>query len=165
MGGKLSRDIIIHFNEDSGKLVCSTVDHTLTAPLLAQALPLEVPIANFQAKGADEAERALGAGLFALLDTYAKVKIGLRDYKSIANVWASEQDRDLTAKSDGGDSAAKYELALQKAAEGMKEKSRSSMEEADRLLRDAARLGNLEAAEYLEKRWPTLKARSDSSFK
>src|SRR2546425_13192175 len=94
MGGKLSRDIIIHFNEDSGKLVCSTVDHTLTAPLLAQALPLEGPIANFEAKGADEAERALGAGLVALLDTDAQRKIGLRDYKSIGSHWAREEDRD-----------------------------------------------------------------------
>jgi hypothetical protein len=162
---KMSRDIIVHYDEDAGKLICSTVEHRLTASLLAGALPLEMPIANIKNKGADEAERILGASLFALIDIHSKNKIGLRDYKSMPTEWENEYADELARKAAQGDAAAKYELAMHKVADGLRSKSRSKMNEADLLLREAASLGNDEATEYVAKMWPVLKERSDSSFK
>jgi len=161
----MTRDIIVRFDEETGKLVCSTVDKKLTGLLLQQALPLEISVVDLRAKGPDEAERALGAGIFALIDLHTKQKIGLRDYKTLADNWALRLGQELEQKADKGDSVAKYELALQLVAEGLSAKSRSKMELAHQLLVDAVALGNLEAKDYLDNLWPTLKARADRTFK
>lgn len=46
--------------------------------------------------------------------------------------------------------------------EGMREKSKKKMQEADALLQFGANAGNAEAAEYLADLWPSLKARAQS---
>ena len=46
----MSRDIIVHYDAAEGKIVCCTVDATLTAALRAKALPLETPIDTFQSQ-------------------------------------------------------------------------------------------------------------------
>ena len=159
---RMARDIIVHYDEDTGKLVCSTVDRALTAPLLAGALPLEISVEELERKGADEAEKVFGAGIFALIDIHATKKIGLRDYRTISNNWAILHGQNLTDQDHG---TAKYELALQMVAEGLRGKSRAKMEQADRLLRDAVSIGNSQAKEYLQNLWPSLKERSDRTFK
>jgi hypothetical protein len=155
----MSRDIIIHYDEAAGKIVCSTVDRALTGPLLANALPLETSIEHFNTLGADEAERSLGAGVFALLDISAKKKIGLRDYKLNSAKIEEEIDADLEQRSRKGDRVAQYELAMQLIAEGLRGKSKKNMALADELLREAAAGGNAEANEYLTELWPSLRAR------
>lgn len=157
----MSRDIIIHYDEAAGKIVCSTVDHALTRPLLANALPLETSIEHFKLQGAEEAERSLGAGIFALLDISAKQKIGLRDYKVNAAKIEAENAADLAQRARKGDTAAQYELAMQLIAEGLRGKSKKNMAPADELLRKAAAGGNAEANEYLTELWPSLRARFD----
>ena len=91
----MGRDIIVHYDAASGKIVCSTVDEALTAPLLAKALPLETSVEAFKARGPDEAERTLGAGIFALLDLSCDPKIGIRDYKADTAKWEAENTKDL----------------------------------------------------------------------
>lgn len=54
------------------------------------------------------------------------------------------------------------ERAMALITEGMREKSKKKMQEADVLLQLAAGAGNAEAAEYLADLWPSLKARAQS---
>lgn len=155
----MSRDIIIHYDETAGKIVCSTVDHTLTAPLLEDALPLETDVSHFKSQNPDEAERLLGAGVFALLDISAQKKIGLRDYKNGYAKIETEITVDLQQRSAMGNAEAQYELALQLVAEGLRWKSKRKMQEAEDLLKKAAGAGYVEAVDYLTDLWPALKAR------
>ena len=161
----MSRDIIVHYDAAEGKIVCCTVDATLTAALRAKALPLETPIDTFKAKGPDEAERSLGAGIFALLDVSCDPKIGIRDYKAETVKWEAENTQELEQKSAAGDSQALFDLAMEKVTKGLRAKSKNFMNEADDLLRKAVAAGNSEAAQYLADLWPALKERSDRSFK
>jgi hypothetical protein len=157
----MSRDVIIHYDEAAGKIVCSTVEHASVAPLLAKALPLETSLEEFKARGPDEAERSLGAGVFALLDLSAKQKIGIRDYKAATAKWETENAAELQQRMIGGDATAMYEQALEFISVGLRAKSKKKMKEADQLLQKAAAAGNTEAAEYLTELWPALKARSE----
>lgn len=160
----MSRDIVIHYDEAGGKIVVSTVEHSLTTPLLAKALPLETSIDTFKAKSPDEAERVLGAGIFALLDLASHTKIGIRDYSVSTAEWGGEITDELKTKSAAGDTTAQLELAMEMITEGLRLKSKKRMDEADILLRRAVAGGNTEAAEYLDNLWPALKARSDRNF-
>jgi hypothetical protein len=169
----MSRDIIIHYDEEDRKIVVSTVEHSLTIPLLAKALPLETMIDTFKAKNPDEAERALGAGIFALLDLSSYQKIGIRDYSEsmaeknmdITDEWEAEVTEELEKRSAAGDAVAQYELAMELITQGLRLKSKKKMDEADELLRNSVASGNVGAAEYLADLWPALKDRSDRSFK
>lgn len=161
----MNRDVIIHYDEVAGKIVCSTVEHALTAPLLAKALPLETPIDALKAKSPDEAERTLGAGIFALLDLSSHTKIGIRDYSATTAEWEAEHTAELEHKSAAGDAAAQYELAMEIITQGLRSKSKKKMNEADALLRRAVAGGHIEAADYLANLWPALKERSDRGFK
>lgn len=169
----MSRDIIIHYDEVDRKIVVSTVEHSLTEPLLANALPLETMIDTFKAKNPDEAERALGAGIFALLDLSSYPKIGIRDYNEsmaepdidISVKWEVEVTEELKKRAALGDAVAQYELAMELITQGLRLKSKKKMDEAGALLQSAFTSGNIEAAEYLADFWPALKDRSDRSFK
>lgn len=165
----MSRDIIIHYDAIGGKIVCCTVDSTLTAPLRAEAFPLQTPIDMFRSKDADEAEKSLGAGIFALLDIANEPKIRIRDYSADAEAvvaqWETENTNDLERKAAAGDSQALFDLAVEKVAKGLRTKSKVLMNEADDLLRKAVASGHTEAIEFLASQWPALRARSDTSFK
>lgn len=161
----MSRDIIVHYDEVAGKIVCSTVDPGLTAPLLAKALPLEMQLEDLKTKTPDEAERAFGAGIFALLDLSSQIKTGIRDYSSDTTKWEIDHAEELEQRSVAGDPSAQYELAMEIITQGLRAKSKKKMNEADVLLRRAVAAGHVEAAEYLAELWPALKDRSDRSFK
>lgn len=161
----MSRDIIVHYDEAAGMIVCSTVDQALTASLRAKAFPLETSVDAFKARGPDEAERTLGAGIFALLDLSCDPKIGIRDYKADTAKWDAENTKELEQKSATGDGAAQFDLAMEKITQGLLKKSKKLMNEADSLLQSAVAAGHAEAAEYSVNLWPSLKERSDKSFK
>lgn len=161
----MSRDIIIHYDEAAGKIVCSTVDHALTAPLLAKAFPLETDVEQFKAKGPDEAERSFGAGVFALLELGATQKLGIRDYRADTAKWEAEITNELQQKSGVGDAAAQFQLAMEVITQALRAKSKKKMMEAEVLLRKAAEAGDVEAVEYLANLWPALKARSEHGYK
>lgn len=161
----MARDIVIHYDEAAQKIVVSTIEHALTAPLLAKALPMETSVEALKAKSPDEAERDLGAGLFALLDLSSHSKIGIRDYSATTDAWEAEHTEELEQKSAAGDAAAQFNLAVEIVTVGLRTRSKKKMDEADALLRRAAAAGNEEAAEYLADLWPALKERSDRSFK
>ena len=165
----MSRDIIIHYDATEAKIVCCTVDATLTASLRAEAFPLETPLQMFTTRGADEAERSLGAGIFALLDSVNEPKIGIRNYKAISEAdtaqWEAEEVQELEHRAAAGDSQALFDLAVQKVANGLRTKSKNLMNEADELLQKSVAAGHTEAARYWSELWPALKARSDKRFK
>lgn len=159
------RDIVIHYDETAEKIIVSTVDHALTAPLLAKALPIETSIEALKAKNPDEAERDLGAGIFALLDLSSHSKIRIRDYGTATDEWEAEHTKELEQKSAAGDATAQFNLAMEVITEGLRTKLKRKMDEADTLLRRAVAGGNAEAAEYLTNLWPALKDRADRCFK
>lgn len=165
----MSRDIIVHYDAVERKIVCCTVDSASTAVLRAEAFPLETPIEILHAKDPDEAERSLGAAIFALLDLSNDPKIGVRDYRADAGAdtaqWEAENTRDLERRSAAGDSQALFDLAVEKAAKGLRTKSKKLMNEADDLLRKSVAAGHAEAARYLTDLWPALKSRSDAGFR
>lgn len=160
----MSRDIVVHYDEAGGKIVVSTIEHSLTAPLLLKALPLESLIDTFKAKSPDEAERVLGASIFALLDLSSHTKIGIRDYSETSAEWEDEIADELKSKAAAGDVTAQFELAMEAITEGLRMKSRKRMDEADALLKRAVAGGNAEAVEYFANLWPALKERSDRNF-
>ena len=153
----MNRDIIIHYDVDQQKIVCCTVDSTLTAALRAKGFSLETPIETLKTKTPDEAEQKFGAGILALLDVSASPKIGIRNYKEEASKWENEN-------SVAHDNQDIFDLAMGKITLGLRSKSKSLMNEADRLLLQAAAQGHTEATQYLTDLWPALKRRSDSGF-
>lgn len=161
----MSRDIVIHYDEAAGRIVCSTVEHSLTKRLLADALPLETPVAVLKSKSADEAERTFGAVILALLDLSSHTKIGIRDYSMDTSEWDAEYTDELEQQSATGDTNAQYNLAMQFIAEGLNEKSREKMGRAEALLQQAVASGHAEAVEYFTNLWPALRDRSDRGFK
>lgn len=160
----MGRDIIIHYDETAGKIVCSTVEHSLTRKLLSESLPLETEVDALRAKNVDEAERTFGAAILALLDLSSHTKIGIRDYSVDTDDWDAEHTDELEQKSAAGDMTAQYELAMQFIAEGLSEKSKQKMDRAEALLLRAVASGNTEAEEYFSNLWPALKDRSDRNF-
>jgi hypothetical protein len=157
----MNRDIIIHYDETAEKIVVSTVEHAMTKSLLAEALPLETPVSAFRSQDPNEAERMLGAGIFALIDLSSSVKIAIRDYSAVDLEWDMEHTESLESKATVGDPSAQFELAMEKITQGLRTKSKVKMEEADALLQLAVAGGNDEAAAYVTDLWPSLKARSE----
>jgi hypothetical protein len=119
---------------------------------------------------ANQFEHQIGVALLAFLSaTYSSDAFHLGQYrdaaKNLTGKWEAERSQDLKSKSAKGDAAAKYELAMQRIAQGLRTKSRAAMNEADVLIKEAASSGDRQASEYLANLWPALKDRSDRSFK
>lgn len=115
-------------------------------------------------------EHEIGVALLAFLSaTYSSAVFHLDQYrnaaKNLTGKWEVERTQELQSKSATGDAAAKYELGMQRIAQGLRAKSRAAMNEADTLIKEAAKLGSPEATEYLVNLWPALKDRSDRTFK
>jgi hypothetical protein len=114
-------------------------------------------------------EHQLGVALLSFLSaTYQSAEFHLDNYRDAAKEVAAQLQPEilngLVEKSNAGDSAAKYKLAMHRIAEGLRAKSRASMREAESLLQEAAKLGDADAAEYLSNLWPALRKRSDRTF-
>lgn len=161
---KRKKDIVVHYDEDAQTLTCFSVDALLLAEFRAKALPLETNTSVYQALSPEEAERMFGASIFALVDLHSVKKIGIRDYKSLADEqFARMMSGDAEAASD--EAQAKYELALEKIAGGLRSKSWGAMDGAEALLQESAALGCQEAIEYLTTLWPALESRAKRGFR
>jgi hypothetical protein len=159
----MNRDIIICYDSAAGKIVCSTVGHDLTAPLVQQALPLERDVEKFRGMSPDDAEKMLGAVIFALLDLSCSPKIGIRDYAALTSEFFALATT-AGKKKEALPGAEEFEQAMEKVTIGLRHKSKSEMNAAEGLLTQAASLGHLEAQQYLSDLWPPLKKRSDASY-
>ena len=115
---------------------------------------LELPLDLTKAKGPDEAEKAIGASVFAFIDFHNREKIGLRDYDQLLAQHTSQQK--LAAGE--GDADAQFELAMDHIKKAMKKYSPTDIRRAESYLRWAAEHGSSVAAEYLQHQWERIKA-------
>jgi hypothetical protein len=129
-------------------------------------------ISEEDAAAAEDAtlEHHLGLALLSFLSaTYTSSAFRLGEYRDAAKAFAdqlqAERKQELEDRTSEGDATAMYERAMQRVAEGLRAKSRAAMNEAEVLFEQAAAHGNVDAAEYLSNLWPSLKERSDRTFK
>jgi TPR repeat protein len=118
--------------------------------------PLEVPVSTYLDAGPDEAEKMMGAGIFAMLDFHATKKIGLRDYAEQAGVRVQTDAVCVENDAKAGDPQAQYFHALDLFNRGVRTGSASDIQEAEVWLSRAAEAGNREA--HLSKHWERNKA-------
>ena len=149
-----TKDFLIHYDESGQEIVFSEVDAISGNKRFA----FKVPLALYQKKGADEAERIMGETVFTFFDRWADVKMGLRNYvKETKEALASGVvDTERLAKE--GDAEAQYQLAIECFTDGVRSRSAAKLEEAESWLRKAAAGGYKTAIDYLEKHWAREKA-------
>lgn len=94
-----------------------------------------------------EFEHQIGVSLLSFLSaTYSSTVFHLEQYrdaaKHVTGQWEAERTQELQGKSAKGNATAKYELGMQKVAQGLRTKSAITMNEAEMLFKEAATLGN-----------------------
>lgn len=78
-------DLLIHYDEESQKLVLYSVDANSTAGIRAKEFDGVCPeVEYFTSMPAEEAEMKLGGLVFSLIDLGAVKKIGIREYEEKA---------------------------------------------------------------------------------
>lgn len=150
---KIKRDLLIHFDERGKAIVCYSIDEASSLKLREKEFPLAVPLATYIEAGADEAEKMMGAGIFALLELHSKSKIGLRNY---ANEAIRERDinfDEIEAKAKKGDPECQYFLALELFHIGVRNRDRKNIELAGDWLKKSAEANHPAAVDYLKNHW------------
>jgi hypothetical protein len=124
----------------------------------APVFEVKVPVSLFQEQDAQSAERMMGAAVFAFLDRRATHKIGVRPYEAESQDALRQMRDHLKEGAQSGDPEAQFHLALDRFADAVRNRSIAQLDEADSLIRSAARGGHQEARQYLESHWPREKA-------
>lgn len=149
-----TRDLLIHYDESGQEIVFSEVDAISGNKRFA----FKVPLALYQERGADEAERTMGETVFTFFDRWADVKMGLRNYVEEAKEALTKGVEDTEKLAKEGDAEAQYQLAIECFTDGVRGRSATKLEEAESWLRKAAAGGCKTAIDYLEKFWERDKA-------
>ncbi len=151
------RDILLHFDEEMGEIIFYTVDAERVAEIRQREFDgARSDINWFQEQTADEAEKALGAMVFSLIESFSLKKIGIRDYEALNQEAHQQYVAELEAQAASGNPEALYNLFIERHSRALREKSLESLEEAERLLRESAALGHEEARDCLENDWQLL---------
>ena len=119
---------------------------------------IKVPLSLYQEKSPDEAEQVMGATIFAFLDRWADVKIGVRDYALEARESLADMRRDIAKRANDGDADAQYQIAMECFDSGVLSRTKTKIEEAEVWLNKASANGSIQATEYLSKHWERDKA-------
>lgn len=119
---------------------------------------IKVPLSLYQEKLPDEAERVMGATIFAFFDRWADVKIGIREYAIEARESLADMRRDIVKRANDGDADAQYQIAMECFDSGVLNRAKAKIEEAEVWLNKASANGSIQAAEYLSKHWERDKA-------
>lgn len=152
----VKRDIVIHYDEDQGKVIFYSAVVELTAAIRADAFDGVSPTVDEMRKGTpEEAEQRLGRLVFSLLDLGAIKRIGVRDYEAEANEMHAEWVEELETKAIS-DSEAQFFLSMELHRKAMTEGSAELLARADLLLRQAADAGYADAKAKLAETWPDL---------
>ena len=149
----MKRDLLIEYDESLQEIRFYEVSNQS-----ARKFEIKVPVSLLTEHTADSAERMLGAAVFAFLDRRATKKIGVRDYAAEAAASVLKTREVMQKQATDGDAGAKYHLALDRLAQGLRNRSLMQIEEAEALLLAAAAGGNTDAKDYLEKHWQREKA-------
>ena len=155
------RDIVIHYDEDSQKIIFFSTNTSNTQTIRAKEFDGVCPeVEFFKTLPPDVAEQKLGGMLFALLDLHSRKKVGIRDYAAEAEeanqLWVHE----LEEEAKNNDPEAQYHLFMHLHSAAMKTYSLPDLTRAESLLFASAAQGYAEAQASLDS-WPDLKAAAE----
>jgi hypothetical protein len=160
MAGK-KRDLVIHFDEQLGKVIFYSTDVENTAAIRAKEFDGVCPeVAILREGSADEAEMKLGRLVFSLIDLNSATKIGIRDYEAEANRAREVFVAECEQQAEAGDPDAQHQLSMELRRKAIKDRSLVVLARAEALLRMSAAQGHAGALSILES-WPDLKATAE----
>ena len=155
------RDLLIHYDEESQKLVLYSVDTDSTTQIRTKEFDGVCPeVEYFKSMPAEEAEMKLGGLVFSLIDLGSLTKIGIRDYEAGAEEGHAQYVQGLEREAEGNDPDAQYHLFIHLHSVAMKTLSADALGRAEKLLQAAAAQGHESALSSLES-WPLLKAAAE----
>ena len=155
---KKKRDLVIHYDEESQKVIFYSTDISNTEIIRAKEFDGVSPeVEFFKSETPEMAEQKLGSMVFALLDLYSQKKIGIRDYAAEADEALMLRVEELEEEVKHNDPELQYELFHLLHSLSMKNYSLSDLARAEDFLLASAAQGYAEAKESFEN-WPELKA-------
>lgn len=155
---KRKRDLVIHYDEEKGVVICYSTDTSNTQNIREKEFGLEVAVSVYKNAGSDEAEKMMGAGIFSLLDLHSISPIGIRDYKELSNSFVEENQEQLESAAQSGNAEAQYCLAIEWFTEGVRNGDLDQIEQAEVWLKRSADSGFPDAVTYLNEHWERDKA-------
>lgn len=160
MAGK-KRDLVIHYDEQLGKVIFYSADVESTAAIRAKEFGGVCPaVAVLREGSAEEAEMKLGRLVFSFIDLYSVEKIGIRDYEAEAAELHAADIAECEKQAQFGDSDAQHQLFMDLHSRAIKNGSLADLTRAETLLRASASQGHPGAILSLES-WPVLKAAAE----
>jgi hypothetical protein len=154
---KQKRDLLIHYDEANGKLIFYSIGTCDTESIRANTFDGVCPdVAFFKGKTADEAERTLGAMVFANLDHSSIDRIRIRDYEMESALVRQVYVAELEVAAQEGDPEAQYHLSIEYHSRALRYGILSDLQRAESLLLASADAGWAGAIELLGN-WPLLK--------
>ena len=155
------RDLLIHYDEESQKLILYSVDANSTATIRLEGFDGVCPeIQFFKSMPAEEAELKLGGLVFSLIDLGSLKKIGIREYAAEAAEGYKQYVAELERQVGQNDPQAQYSLFIHMHSVAMKTLSTTALARAEELLKSAAAQGYEDAQSSLDS-WPLLKAAAE----
>lgn len=151
-------DLLIHYDEESKKLIFYTAPSTNTASIREKGFDGVCPeVEYFKSMPPDEAEKKLGGLVFSLLDFGSINKIGIRDYEVEIDVTRANFVEELEKQAKTGNAEAQYNLFRHLHAEAMNKYSSTLLDRAESMLM-AAVAQDYEEAKASLRGWPELKS-------
>ena len=155
------RDLVIHYDEQLGKVIFYSTDVENTAAIRAKEFGGVCPeVAIFREGSADEAEMKLGGLVFSLIDLNSVTKIGIRDYEAEADLAHATFIAECEQQAQAGDPDAQHQLSMELHHQALKDLSLEALARAEALLHTSAAQGHAGALSTLES-WPDLKAAAE----
>jgi hypothetical protein len=142
------RSLVLHYDEQNERIVFFSIAAE-AALALRKGEGFEIPLSDFRAVPADEAERRLGEGVFHMFDRFAERKTGIRDYAGEFERDIEAMISDLESPAASGNAKAKYDLSLLYHDLAIRRHSSELMGKAESLTREAAALGDAAAIDAL----------------
>lgn len=157
----VKRDLVIHYDEVSQKIVFYTTDISNTEAIRAEEFDGVSPEVDFfRSLPPDEAEQKLGGMVFALLDLHSSKKVGIRNYAVEAEAAQAQWIQELEEEAKRNDPEAQYQLFIHFHSSATKNCSLSELARAESLLFSSAGQGFTDAILSLEN-WPEIKASAE----
>jgi hypothetical protein len=147
------KKLLIDYDEDTKEIIFYEVSQDG-----CQKIAIKVPLSLYQKQGPDQAERLMGETVFTFFDSWANIKMGLREYVQEAKKSLASRLDSLRIRALDGEATAQYYFAIECLTSGIKNRSASQIEDADSWLRKSAASGFEDAVEYLAKNWEREKA-------
>jgi hypothetical protein len=152
------RDLVIHYDEENQKVIIYSTDAVNTEAIRAKEFDGVCPdVERFKSQEAGAAEQDIGGIVFALLDSHSNKKIGIRNYKAVAEENFKQWIQVLEEQVKNNDPDAQFNLFIQLHNQAIENCSINDLSRAESLLLASAAQGHAEAKSSLEL-WEVMKA-------